>query len=667
MVAAAAASSPVKQELDWFARLWNPPRLRSSLDFAIDELVIPEGETKNERFRVHTQPWNRLLLREMDNPHWYNIVVVGCVQSGKSLFGFILPLLYFLFEYCETVILGVPTVDEIGRDKWSTEVLPVIRSSGFSYLLPTKGLGSKGGFPKEVHFQNGARLKIMGGTGGDEKRSSYTARVVVITEVDKMDEASENSREADPVSQMAARSMRWDIADRRLFMECTVSHTRGRIWQEYIKGSTSRIACPCPYCGAYVTPERDSLRGWQEAADVLAAEQDAYFVCPECEHVLTADDRRIMNREAVLVHRGQSIDTAGKITGDLPATRTLGFRWNAFNNMFWSAGAIGVAEWRAERAENEESAERETAQFYWATPWDPPQVDLAPIDPEKARKRFGGSRQGFVPADTQALTLGVDMGKWVGWWHLTASQPDGSPHVVDHGEFAVPSKSMSVETAMITALKEFRDETVLEGWPLPGGELLVPQQVWIDSKYKPEAVKAFCRESGERFRPTEGQGYGQHYTQSYSQPNKTSLIIRFVGEQYHIDWDKTAGVHIARINADYWKSFWHERIVTPVGEPGALTLYHSTKDSEHRDLIRHYTSERQFEEFIPGLGTVIRWERIRKKNHKLDCAYMAAAAAHFCGVRVVKTPVVAKKRPEKSKPFLTPYGEPYLISDRKDS
>ena len=90
--------------------------------------------------------------------------------------------------------------------------------------------------------------------------------------------------------------------------------------------------------------------------------------------------------------------------------------------------------------------------------------------------------------------------------------------MVDHDEFAVPSTSMAVETAIVVALKSFRDETVLEGWPLPDGELIVPQQVWIDSRYQPEAVKAFCRESGQRFRPVEGLGYGQHYRRNYSRP-----------------------------------------------------------------------------------------------------------------------------------------------------
>ena len=663
----AATPSPVYEELTWQIAQARSPQVRTMRQYAEDELVMPEGPHKDERFRLRTQPFNGLLLDAIDSGNWTRFAIVGCVQAGKTMFGVVVPVEYHLFETKETVIVGVPNTNVIGRDKWNNEIKPTIGASRYADLLPDRGPGSQGGWADELTFGNGSKLKFMTGSGGDEKRSGYTARVVVITEVDKMDRAGETSREADPITQLGARSNAWDRPDRRLYMECTVSHTDGRIWQEYTKGTQSRIACQCPYCLEYVTPERDSIQGWQEARDEKEAVTLSYFVCPGCQRKLTPDDRIEMNRGAVLVHRGQEIDTDGQITGPLPSTWTLGFRWNAFNNLFWSPGSIGFAEWAGPRAEDEESAEKELSQFYWAWPWDPPQVDMAPLDPERTRKRFGLARQGFVPAESPALTMGVDIGKWVCWWHLTAWGAEGGPHVVDHGEFAVPSDSMDVELAILSALRTFRDETVLEGWPLPDGELVVPQQVWIDSRYKPEAIIEFCRESErERFRPCQGLGYGQHYARNYSQPKKTGGLVKFVGQGYHFLWRPADQIYMVEFNADLWKSFWHERLVTPIGQPGAATLYHSTKDSEHRDLVRHYTSEKQVEEFIPGLGTVTRWERIRAKNHKLDCASIASAAAHFCGVRVVKQPVVVKRKPKENKPFLTPNGEPYLITERKE-
>jgi hypothetical protein len=45
-----------------------------------------------------------------------------------------------------------------------------------------------------------------------------------------------------------------------------------------------------------------------------------------------------MNRAGRLVHRGQEVAPDGTIVGDLPPTKTLGFRWSAFQNTFTDAG-----------------------------------------------------------------------------------------------------------------------------------------------------------------------------------------------------------------------------------------------------------------------------------------------------------------------------------------
>lgn len=671
MIVVAATCRPIKAEFDWFARLWNPPQLRSTIDFVRDELVIPEGKHKGEHFREHVQPWAGLLLREMDNPQWYSFAICGCVQSGKTLIGFVVPVLKYLFDNVETVIIGVPTVDEIGRDKWTDEVLPAIRSSGYGGLLPTKGPGSKGGFPKEVHFVHGARLKIMGGTGGDEKRSSYTARVVVITELDKMDTAGEVSREADPVTQMIARTMGRDIADRRVFMECTVSHAKGRIWQEYTKGSASRIACQCPYCREYITPERDSLKGWQDAENELEAEENAHFECPGCDHALMPTDRQKMNEKAVLVHKGQEIDSEGVVSGEMPQTRTLGFRWNAWNNLFWSAGAIGVTEWRARRAANRESAERETSQFYWTVPWDPPDIDMTPLDAETLAKRTATYKQGIVPLDCIGISVGVDTGKRQLDWTGIAWLANGCGFVIDYGKQIVEPDKYGVKHSLGIALTELQ-KYLDSGWHSADGMIIRPSQVWIDSGWHEHTkpVYQFCLEAGkecvrgsERYRPSKGYGEGQQRMTQYTAPKKTTSEIRHIGKEFHMSWLTAAGLCIVHVNADHWKSELHTRLAMDASEAGAIVLYETPDMSGHDDFIDELLAEEQREKYIEEKGTVIVFVRLRRKNHKLDSTYAAVAAGDF----LLTFHGLAKKRPEKSKPFLTPHGEPYLISDRKDS
>lgn len=655
----------VHEELSWAVARSRVPRLRSHREFAEQEIVLPEGPYYGTRLRLHRQPFSGLLLDELDSGRWNRSAVVGCVQGGKSLFGFVEPTLYHLFECRETVICGLPTMD-IAGDKFREELLPVIDRSRYRNLLPKRGPASRGGTGhlEFVKFAHGPTLKFMSGGGKDSKRSSFTSRVVVITEADKMDQPGEASREADPVTQLEARMLAYEQALRRLYMECTVSVAAGRIWREYLAGTVSKIACPCPHCRQYVTPEREHLVGWQAAESKMEAQRLATFVCPDCAAIITPEERVEMNRRAVLVHRGQEITPEGQVTGPLPETDTLGFRFNAFNNLFLSAGEIGAKEWAAREADNEDDAEKELCQFIWAVPWDPPKLDLTPLDVQVLKKRTAIDRKGVVPAETDFLTVGADLGKWVGWWIAIAWRTGGSSRIVDYGTFEVPSKDQDVAVAILNALREFRDGTIALGWPTSDGQARLPDQVWIDAGYQPASVYAFIRESGDRFRPALGQGAGQHYPSRYHKPSNTNQRVRAIGQEYHFVYMKDERVLVAEVNADAWKSFLHERLITPVDEPGAMTFYQSSDANEHLSISKHFTAEKQTEEFLAGKGWIKKWVRSSRRNHWFDAAYNACAAGHLCGVRLVKSPKPPSPPPAKRPRFTTPSGQPYLVTER---
>jgi hypothetical protein len=372
--------------LKWLAGQIRPPVLRELLDFAESEIVLPDGPHKGDKFRRHTQPWAGLFLAELGTGRWQRSALLGPTQAGKSLVGYVLLVLYHLFEYAETVVLGVPDM-KMGNDKWRRDILPVIKASRFKDLLPKRGQGSRDGEIKDsVTFENGATLKFMTGGGGDASRSGFTSRVVGVTEVDKMDAAGEASRETDKVGQIEARTD--SFADKaRIYLECTVSIEEGRIWQEYIHGTQSRVACPCPHCRAWVTPEREHLIGWREADTEEDARERARWICPGCGVELTEPQRVEMNRRAMLVHRGQTVNADGRVEGELPKTRTLSCRSNAFNNLFWTAATVAAREWRAARDPDEQNAEKEMQQFVWVQPFKGDAEDVTKLDAQTITRR----------------------------------------------------------------------------------------------------------------------------------------------------------------------------------------------------------------------------------------------------------------------------------------
>jgi len=374
-----ATSPPLLDDLRWLLRQAHPPRRRTMRQFAEQEVVIPDGPYSGRRFRCDRQPYTGLWFDEVDSGRWTRCVATGPTQSGKTLSCFVIPLLYHLFEIGETVICGLPDMDMAG-DKWRESILPVIERSRYRKLLPRSGGGSRGGRVESIQFRNGSTLKFMSGGGGDKSRAGFTSRVVVVTETDGLDLAGAKSRESDKITQLEARTRAYGNR-KQIYLECTVSTEQGRTWREYQQGSCSRILLPCPHCGAWVSPEREHLLGWQSAASQVEARSTAFFVCPACSEGWSEAERAQANAGGRLVHRDQKIE-AGIVSGDLPQSDTLGFRWSGVNNLFVSAGDMAGDEWRASRAPDEDNAEREMRQFVWCLPAQPlkwNQVSLAPL------------------------------------------------------------------------------------------------------------------------------------------------------------------------------------------------------------------------------------------------------------------------------------------------
>ena len=647
-----------QEDLRWFLSQARPRKLRSMRQFAESEIVLPSGPYAGSRFRVSRQPFTGLWFDQVDSGRWQKLVATGPTQSGKSLSCFVVPLLYHLFEYNETVVCGLPDL-EMAADKWREDILPIIENSRYRDQLPKKGSGSRGGGVTSVQFRNGATLKFMTGGGGDKSRAGFTSRVLVITETDGMDVSSRQSREADKVSQLIARTHAFGNRA-RIYMECTVSTEEGRTWQEYINGSQSCIALPCPHCRAWVSPEREHLVGWHEASSQVEARKTARFVCPACQEALTDQQRIEANRQALLVHDGQTVED-GTVVGPVPLTDTLGFRWSAINNLFLTAGEIAGEEWKASRAVDEENAERERRQFVWCLPVVPTKWTEASVEEHEIACRVTATARGIVPETAMHLTAAIDIGKYLNHWIVVAWSAGPFGHIVDYGRIEVASDDLGVEQASMIALRQFRD-MVTGGWPTGSisGERKKIGLALVDAGYMTDVVYAFCRESGNRFLPSVGRGASQQHVQYQNRVTTTGSTVVHMGEGFHINWLPPANAHLVEIDADHWKTWVHHRFTVPASSPGALTLFHGTP-SDHLAFAKHLTAEQKTEEFIAGKGIVAKWERLRKANHWFDALSYASVAGHYCGVRLVEE---EQKPVPVEKPKPKPQGRPYIDVSR---
>jgi hypothetical protein len=147
-------------------------------------------------------------------------------------------------------------------------------------------------------------------------------------------------------------------------------------------------------------------------------------------------------------------------------------------------------------------------------------------------------------------------------------------------------------------------------------------------------VYAFTREAGDKFKPAVGRGAAQQRHQWYNRPTQTGSVVRHIGEGYHINFLRSEKLRLVEIDADHWKTWVHQRLVTPLESDGAMTLFEAPPQ-QHLALAKHLTAEVKTEEFVAGKGVVVKWERLRRQNHWFDALYNACAAGHYCGVRLV--------------------------------
>jgi hypothetical protein len=550
-------------------------------------------------------------------------------------------IMYVLFELRERFIFGVASLD-MASDKWTGDLLPVIKASRFASLLPTKGGGSRDGFSVTYQFGNGAILRFMTPGGDDQARAGFTSRFVGITELEGFDEVGGKSREGDKIRQLERRRKAYGSRGRTMG-ESTVGLETSRTWQEVTNGTNSRIALPCPHCGDWVTPEREHFVGWQEAKNEIEAERLASLCCPECGALWSNEQRIAANDRAVLVHRGQKVLPDGSIDGPAPETNTFGFRWSVVNSIVVPdrISTVGGLEWSAQRSrengEDDKAASQETdlRQSEWALPKLPSESDARSLDAIKIAARTTALGKGLVPADTIVTTVGVDVGRYVCHWTAMAHRPHGTPHVFDYGEQEVAQETMAEEAAIKNALRSLRDEVLKRGWKREGGGADVACSLSLFDigwgQYR-RAVIQFCQESGPTFLPTDGFGRDQR---SGRVKRETGARVLDKGEGFA--WirgeDRSEWLEA---DANVAKRALHARLTTPVGKPGGMTLFAPPQPRFHGRFCRHMVAEKQEEVASRRGGFMIVFVELSRNNHYLDSTSMALLGGHILGQDVTE-------------------------------
>lgn len=568
-----------------------PRRLRTFTEFAETEIKFPRRPKLPRDFSVSWMPWTGEVLKAFDDGvrgrgTYRRFFGMGPVQSGKTVLFFQIPVMYFIFEMGWDVIIGVPTLD-LASSIYEERLLYAIQNSSFKELLPKSGPGSRGGVIKDsVTFRNGATLRFMAAGGGDAQRSSYTAPVVILTEIDKYDEARESSSEADPISQMEARTRAFG-SSALIFGECTVSSTKGRIFQEVKKsGSNHTVFMPCWSCGQKTAFFRDDLKGWEETDDILAARDSAYLQSRCCGAHWT-DGLRVEALKSPTVEPEE---------GEVKRTNTYGFWWNGTANATISIADIAEEEWRA-KALGTNDAEKRVRQFTWVEPWDEDIVVLDRLTPNLVREKQVPVAKRTAPAD--CITVGVDVS--ASRLHWVAIAWKGKTGIVWDFGYVNILKTEAPDVAITKHIKDLHDELAKV---LP----TTRNMMFVDTGWLPQAV--------------------------YNARRPGLVPIKGKHEGHPLQMTKGGdGRALLNINVSLYKRLVHHGfLLADHTVEGSISLFLNVPRA-FDEYARHICAEHEEQVFKQGTkGLVTQWIVKSKNNHWLDATTYARAGADFMGV-----------------------------------
>lgn len=255
--------------------------------------------------------------------------------------------------------------------------------------------------------------------------------------------------------------------------------------------------------------------------------------------------------------------------------------------------------------------------------------------PARVAEKFNGRKRGTVPLKAPFLAAFIDVHDRVLYRMVCAFEPDFTGYLIDYDtwppqgqpwfELRTARRTLkrkypgrSTDAAILAGLEYSIEEMLDREWPRTGGGVLRLGRLLVDMGYKSELVAAAKHKvGGQAMILSRGVGIG-------ARNRPMTEYKRKPGEQYGHHWYQPSVTgtrefpHIA-IDTNYWKTFAHQAIGTPAGDPGNFTLF-GRKSKDHELLAEQIAGSEYWVETTGYGRTLHEWKErpTRPDNHWLD-------------------------------------------------
>lgn len=318
------------------------------------------------------------------------------------------------------------------------------------------------------------------------------------------------------------------------------------------------------------------------------------------------------------------------------------------------------ASWAARKLPDEVSAIQHAMNLYCRDPKaffseyqnDPQDTEgskSSEITPADVTKKLNRVNRLMVPRECTRLTSFIDVGGKVLWYAVCAWDERFGGAVVDYGTFPRQNRSyfaasdvrpsiqdvfpgMSEEAAIYKAL-ETLTETILNRDYIQA-EIESPVRInrcLIDSGWNTDTVYQFCRQSAHSSIVQPSKGYavtaaGKPMAEWPKRPGERA------GWNWRVGVPSSSSGRLCTFDPNQWKTFTAERILTPHGAAGCLSIF-GNEPYVHQLFADHLSSEYCTE--TTGRGRTVQVWQVRPDrvdNHWFDCIVGCAVAASEQGL-----------------------------------
>lgn len=288
---------------------------------------------------------------------------------------------------------------------------------------------------------------------------------------------------------------------------------------------------------------------------------------------------------------------------------------------------------------------------YNNAPQDEQAADLT-LDAKTIRHRLSRVPRRRVPAAATNLVGFVDIHGDVLYWMVAALDPLGTSFVVDYGTTPEQARRLfkkddatrtlstdrhyrqqpTLEARIVAALNDTLDRIVDTGWKREDGLTLSVDRVLVDANWGEQTKTIYnairLSPHSSRVRPSHGKGV----TASMAPLSKWKGAHERKGPEWSIGPNR--GLFRVMFDANFWKTYAAQRLLTATGAPGSALLYGHSPE-EHINLSGHLTAEVAIEKQSRE-RRCMEWEprKPERDNHWWDCFVGCLVAGSTLNINV---------------------------------